>query len=355
MAVYDAPLRAMVTGCNGFLGSTLCARLTEIGVDVIGIDNNCRGLNVVKDLPNLVYHEFDLQSIITRRQILELNRPDVIFHLAAATGDLTRPVEELEAINVQMTYDLFKDSRTLTPMDSYSPIFIYPTTSLAIAVPESTYVQTKEKVLDMLRGEPDSDRLILFRNFNICGSYRDFGENRRMEVHLFPRMYKCYKTGETLTINGDDYDTIDGTPSRDFAHVLDAMDFYIHCWILKRSGRLDYPTTDGLLEMGRGKPITVLECAQIVLENMKKWGIRGPGFNMEIGPRRDYDCGSLRCSRPDVVSNFREPANWYQMLRDSMLGYENFFQKTGRFFMKEDGEEGRMYYMDKLGKAVLDE
>jgi UDP-glucose 4-epimerase len=349
MSVYGRPFTVLVTGCNGFLGSTLCVRLSEFGCNVVGVDNNARGLNNVSVLPRVKYKEFDLQDKAKRQFLLESYQPDVIFHLAAATGDLTRPVEELEAINVQMTIDLFRESGQL----SDPPIFVYPTTSLAIAVPESTYVQTKEKVLNIIRNEPDFDRAILFRNFNICGSYRTFGEFRRLEVHLFPRIYKCYKTGEPLIINGDDYDTYDGTPSRDFAHVLDAMDFYIHCWQMKRVGALGYETVDGLLEMGRGRPITVLECANIVLKNMERWGIDGPGFTMEIGPRRDYDCGSLICSRPDVVSNFREPSNWYEMLRDSMHGFEHLFRSTGKFFMKEDGNDGRCYIMDKTGKAVL--
>jgi UDP-glucose 4-epimerase len=351
MASFGRPTVAMVTGCKGFLGSVLCARLDELGYDVIGIDNAARGLNDVDKLPRVTYLKFDLIEKEKRQWALYNYRPDVIFHLAAATGDLTRPVEELEAINVDITYNLFVESGEI--LKDNPPIFVYPTTSLAIAVPDSTYVQTKEKALGMIWNDPDSDRAILFRNFNICGSYRTFGEFRRLEVHLFPRIYKCYKTGEDLIVNGDDYDTVDGTPSRDYAHVLDAMDFYIHCWALKHSGRLNYPTTDGLLEMGRGRPATVLECVDIVLKNMESWGIEGPGFETKIGPRRAFDCGSLRCSRPDVVTNFRESKGWEEMLKDSMLGYEHLFKTTGRIWMKEDGPDGREYNMNTSGVAIL--
>ncbi len=112
------------------------------------------------------------------------------------------------------------------------------------------------------------------------------------------------------------------------------------------------PTTDGLLEMGRGEPATVLECSDIVLKNAKEWGIEGPGYQTTIGPRRNFDCGSLRCSRPDVIDGFRETRGWTEMLKDSMKGYEYHFQKTGRLFMKEDGPDGREYHK-KLGKYVL--
>lgn len=332
----------MVTGCRGFLGSVLCARLDELAYNIIGIDNAARGLNDLSKLQRVTYLEFDLLDVRQRRNALLHFQPSAIFHLAAATGDLTRPLEELEAINVDATYQLFIESRSLC---KNPPIFVYPTTSLAIAVPDSTYVQTKEKAVGMILEEPDSERAMLMRNFNICGSYRTFGEFRRMEVHLFPRIYKCFKTGEDLVINGNDYDTYDGTPSRDYAHVLDAMDFYIHCWGLKRGNRLDYPTTDGLLEMGRGEPATVLECSDIVLNGAKEWGIEGPGYQTTIGPRRNFDCGSLRCSRPDVIDGFRETRGWTEMLRDSMKGYEYHFQKTGKLYMKEDGYDGREYKM----------
>jgi len=34
----ERPLRVLVTGCAGFIGSTLCDRLLEAGHEVVGID-----------------------------------------------------------------------------------------------------------------------------------------------------------------------------------------------------------------------------------------------------------------------------------------------------------------------------
>lgn len=55
-------MRVLVTGCNGFIGSVLCARRSELGHDVLAIDNGSRGLNDVRGLPHVTYLEDDFLS-----------------------------------------------------------------------------------------------------------------------------------------------------------------------------------------------------------------------------------------------------------------------------------------------------
>jgi UDP-glucose 4-epimerase len=108
---------------------------------------------------------------------------------------------------------------------------------------------------------PTSPIPLLCRFFNVGGGYRGFTERRRDEVHILPTLWECFRTQQPFVINGGDYDTCDGTPSRDYIHVLDVADYLIY-----RTHRLLAGEPHDFSEMvhiGRGQPVTVLELLEI--------------------------------------------------------------------------------------------
>jgi UDP-glucose 4-epimerase len=66
----------------------------------------------------------------------------------------------------------------------------------------------------------------IFRYFNLAGadSEGELGENHFPETHLIP---KIFQNLNNFTINGDTYDTLDGTCIRDFVHVSDVADMHL--------------------------------------------------------------------------------------------------------------------------------
>ena len=58
------------------------------------------------------------------------------------------------------------------------------------------------------------------RYFCAPGSYEGLGYTLIKE-HILPILVERAYTGDTFTINGDDYDTVDGTNVRDYTYVLD--------------------------------------------------------------------------------------------------------------------------------------
>src|SRR5246127_1878529 len=83
---YGGPVRALVTGAGGFIGSTLVDRLLADGHLVVGLDNFATGratnLEHLADNPAHVFIEADIVTA-NLNAILDEHRPEVVFHLAA--------------------------------------------------------------------------------------------------------------------------------------------------------------------------------------------------------------------------------------------------------------------------------
>jgi UDP-glucose 4-epimerase len=79
-------VRALVTGGAGFIGSTLVDRLLSDGHSVVGLDNFASGratnLEHLADHPEFIFVEADIVTA-DLQGILDEQRPEVVFHLAA--------------------------------------------------------------------------------------------------------------------------------------------------------------------------------------------------------------------------------------------------------------------------------
>ena len=97
---------------------------------------------------------------------------------------------------------------------------------------------------------------------------------------------------ERLIINGDDYDTFDGTPVRDYIHVSDLADIHlISAKHLINNGNSE------IFNCGYGKGYSVKE----VVENFNK--VLNKKIKFDVGPRRDGD-SKMIVSNSDKFNNF---------------------------------------------------
>lgn len=288
----------VVTGARGFLGSIFSLRAVERGHRVLALDDESRGLNPIENKIGAAYQRFDCgEGIAPALRAAGIARIDGVAHFAAATGSLERPLDELRVLNVDMTQHVYQDALTLG-----AKAFLWPTTSLAIGVPDSPYVLSKEEALAKLKEVDAAARIsVPLRFFNVTGAYKGLSERRKNEVHILPTMLQSYRTGAPFIINGDDYETVDGTPSRDFVNVVDVVDYLLDLaeWKIQHNVLPVQPhPKDGAVWLGKRRSTTVKQLVAM----FEQW--LGP-VQTRIGPRRLFDCGALDCD-VDQAAQFEQ-------------------------------------------------
>ena len=75
-------MKAIVTGGAGFIGTNLIKQLLSNGEDVVSLDNYSTGL-MDNEQEGCEYHDIDITNDKILTEILNEEKPDVIFHLAA--------------------------------------------------------------------------------------------------------------------------------------------------------------------------------------------------------------------------------------------------------------------------------
>ncbi len=222
-------VRALVTGCAGFIGSHLTESLLAGGHEVVGVDcfndnygRNEKRANLVKAME---WDEFDFVPLDLSRGDLHglLEECDAIFHLAAEPGVRSSWGSRFEAYirnNLTATQHLL-DAAVKTPEKRFvyaSSSSVYgqaetlPTTEDTLLKPFSPYGVTKlaaEQLVHAYHG-----------NFGVSGvSLRFFtvyGPRQRPDM-AFSRFCKAAAAGEPITVFGD------GTQTRDFTYVADIV------------------------------------------------------------------------------------------------------------------------------------
>jgi UDP-glucose 4-epimerase len=139
-------------------------------------------------------------------------------------------------------------------------------------------------------------RAAILRYFNPAGASVRFAEDRPHETHLIP-LTLAVASGErpSVTINGEDYPTPDGTCIRDYIHVVDVAEAHVRA--------LEALDEHHLLELniGRGVGSSVLE----VIEAARR--VTGRPIPAVVGPRRPGGA--------DSAITYADPARAEQVLR----------------------------------------
>ena len=71
--------RVLITGASGFIGSHLCRRLSEVDIELHAISRTQRPRHEGR----LQWWQGDLSDSTTAREVVQMIKPDVIFHLAS--------------------------------------------------------------------------------------------------------------------------------------------------------------------------------------------------------------------------------------------------------------------------------
>jgi UDP-glucose 4-epimerase len=280
----------LVTGGAGYIGSVTVERLLAKGEQIVVLDDLVRGHRAAlpvgiplyqgkigdRELVARIAREHALESCIHFAALIEVGEsvldPAKYFennvgHGLALIGELVRA--GVRRVVFSSTAAVYGDPEQI------------PITEQSRKWPKNPYGWSKlfmERLLDSY-DTAYGMKFVALRYFNAAGATEHCGEDHRPESHLIPNVLAAaLGQQQAIRVFGNKYPTPDGTPIRDYIHVVDLADAHI-CALdhLRSGGQSDF------LNLGTGRGFSVLE----VIECARK--ITGLEIPLQIEPPRAGD------------------------------------------------------------------
>lgn len=279
--------RLLVTGGAGYIGSHCVRALVARGHDVLVYDNLSEGhADAVLGAPLVVADLLDQQRLT---EALAEHRAEAVLHFAARcyVGESMEQPELYWRVNRDGTRCLLAAmaATSVGALVFSSTCAVYGHPSLVPLHeelprrPVNVYGETKAAMEDEIAAAPGV-RSVIFRYFNAAGASEDgvLAERHDPETHLIPLALQAARDGGSLTINGSDWPTPDGTCIRDYVHVCDLADAHV-----LGVERLLAGGASLCANLGYGRGRSVLEVCDAVRR------VTGLPLQTRTGPRRPGD------------------------------------------------------------------
>ena len=284
----------LVTGGAGYIGAHVVRALSAAGLSPVVLDDLSSGhAGFVPDGVPFVQGSI-LDRELVERTLREHSATGVI-HVAGykyAGVSVQRPLHTY-AQNVEGTRVVLEamQGADVANIVFSSSAAVYGTPDVPLVTedlpkrPASPYGESKligEWLLrDQAVATAESEhplRHTSLRYFNVVGS-GDPAVYDTSPHNLFPLVFAALKDGKTPRINGDDYDTPDGTNVRDYVHVADLATSHVAAAIRLDAGE----PLEAAYNLGSGDGSSVGDIMRTVAE------VTGIAFEPVIAPRRAGD------------------------------------------------------------------
>jgi UDP-glucose 4-epimerase len=230
-------MKALVTGGAGYIGSTVANFLLDQGHDVTIIDNLSTGIK--KNIPyKATFFKVDISNTKKIKKILVKNNFDIVFHFAAF-------INNEESIKFPKKY--YKNNYTngkiffQSCLDCKINNFIYSSTAAVYGNknkkvnendklnPLSAYPKSKLKLEDFLKKNKSKISCVVLRYFNVAGVDKKLrsGFNVNSGYNLILNLCAASLKKKIFVINGNNYNTSDGTTVRDYIDVVDLANIHL--------------------------------------------------------------------------------------------------------------------------------
>ena len=299
----------LVTGGAGYIGSHVVNLLIDKGYKVTVIDNLVTGtFNLINK--NADFYNTDIADETKVNDILQNKKFDIVMHFAGLIR-VDESVKEPEKYN-EYNYvkaKLFLDNcikNNLKKIIFSSTASVYGNPrNLKVSEsdelnPLNPYAETKLKFENYLKNQSKTNNInyVILRYFNVAGADEKLraGLISKYSTHLI-KIASEVAVGKKseLIINGNGYDTPDGTPVRDYIHVSDLADIHlVSAEYLFNNNRSD------IFNCGYGKGFSVKEVIETYNKFLEK------KIKYKIGPKRPGD-SKLVVANPD---KFNKTMNW---------------------------------------------
>lgn len=281
----------LVTGGAGYIGSHACKLLAAAGHEPVVFDNLATGWRkAVKFGP---FIEGDLLDRDAINAAMAEVKPAAVMHFAALSnvGESTHRPDLYWRNNVVGSLNLLDamQAADVNALVFSSTCAVYGMAEGAVldenhpCAPINPYGASKLTVERMIAdyAAVSALRPVVFRYFNVAGAdpEAEIGEHHEPETHLVPLTLDAVAGDRpALVVNGDDYDTPDGTCIRDYLHVMDLADAHVR--------GVDHLLGDGdtlTMNLGTGTGFSVREVLDAAA------AVTGRPAPHSIGPRRAGD------------------------------------------------------------------
>ncbi len=264
----------LVTGGAGYIGSVTIESLLAKGERVVVLDDLVHGHRAAlpaeipfyqgktgdRELVAQIAREHDLEACIHFAALIEVGEsvldPAKYFennvgHGMALIGELVR--SGVRRFVFSSTAAVYGDPEQV------------PIAEGSRKSPKNPYGWSKlfiERILESYDAAYGM-KFVALRYFNAAGATERCGEDHRPESHLIPNVLAAALGREqVIRVFGNNYPTPDGTPIRDYIHVVDLANAHVRALGHLRSGG-----QSEFLNLGTGSGYSVLEvvqCAQAV-------------------------------------------------------------------------------------------
>lgn len=268
-------MKVLVTGGAGYIGSHTVVQLYETGHSCVIVDNLRNShIKAVERVSKLIgqevkFYNTDLCNQEDLERVFEETQFDAVIHFAGlkAVGEsVEQPLlyyqnnlnSTLVLCNVMQKFGVkklvFSSSATI-----YGDPDRIPITEDSPIKPTNPYGQTKamiEQILTDLANSDPSWNIALLRYFNPVGAHKSglIGEDPNgIPNNLVPYISQvAIGRLKSLSVYGNDYNTVDGTGVRDYIHIIDLANGHVKAIENLKSGTSIY-------NLGTGQGTSVLE------------------------------------------------------------------------------------------------
>lgn len=318
----------LISGCAGYIGSHVAKILYNTHKDLIIIDNlstgklsNCKyGIFINVDITNVNDIE---RKVFTKYKIKN------VIHIAgkAFVGESFQKIDEYYNINVIGTINILNmmvkyninNIIFSSSCSVYGNTDILPITEKNMLNPISPYGTTKKICEDIIinYSKTKNIKYVLLRYFNVAGNDFDMEvvDNENNFKRIIPTIILKALKNEIVQINGNTYETNDGTCVRNYIHILDLANAHINSLIY-----LEQKKNENLIcNIGSDDNYSILEIISLIEKYMN---IK---INYEYKNKLEGDPAIVYCSN-ELAKN---KLNWSPMynIEDILKSYIKFINQ----------------------------
>jgi UDP-glucose 4-epimerase len=302
----------VVTGVSGYIGGQCALQLLDAGHTVIGIDR--------RPLPHhlagvMEFVQADFDSDQSYMKIIQ-SQPDAIVHCAGTSlvGPSIKNPSDYYNNNVVKTLHLLGIVLSALPRTRFifsssaatygTPVAALPCQETDALKPISPYGESKMMVEQILAAYHRAYNLdyVAFRYFNACGADPRARHGQELgATHIIARVLESIASGQEFVLNGNNYDTADGTCVRDYVHVADIAQAHVAAL------SLDIPA--GVYNLGSNTGTS----NQQIIDAAER--ITGRQVQVTVGSAREGDPGVLVAN----ADKFSKLCNWRRYTLDDVI------------------------------------